>query len=152
MFHYATEKWSKAVKMSVGLLLITHAGIASNMLNTAKKMLGVCPLATRALEVPLDISPEKIAAQAQAYISTLDQGNGVLILTDLYGSTPSNISSELLVSSGLKLVAGLNLPMLVRLLNYPQLDLEEMTQKALSGGKDGIILYSPAAREALLKP
>ncbi len=58
-----------------------------------------------------------------------------------YGSTPSNISSQLLVNSGLKLVAGLNLPMLVRLLNYPQLDLEEMTQKALSGGKDGIILY-----------
>ena len=127
--------------MSVGLLLITHEGIASNMLSTAKNMLGVCPLATRALEVPLDTSPEEIIIQAQSYIKTLDQGNGVLILTDLYGSTPSNIGSQLLVNSGLRLVAGLNLPMLVRLLNYPQLDLEKMTQKALSGGKDGIMLY-----------
>jgi len=127
--------------MSVGLLLITHEGIASNMLSTAKNMLGVCPLATRALEVPLDTSPEEIIIQAQIYIKTLDQGNGVLILTDLYGSTPSNIGGQLLVNSGLRLVAGLNLPMLVRLLNYPQLDLEKMTQKALSGGKDGIILY-----------
>ena len=127
--------------MSVGLLLITHEGIASNMLSTAKNMLGVCPLATRALEVPLDTSPEDIIIQAQSYIETLDQGNGVLILTDLYGSTPSNISSQLLVNSGLRLVSGLNLPMLVRLLNYPQLDLEKMTQKALSGGKEGIMLY-----------
>ena len=130
--------------MSVGLLLITHEGIATSMLNTAKKMLGICPLATRALEVPLDESPEKITSQAQTYIEELDQGNGILILTDLYGSTPSNIGCKLLINPNLKLVAGLNLSMLVRLLNYPQLDLEEMTQKALSGGKDGILLFNRA--------
>ena len=133
--------------MSVGLLLITHEGIASNLLSTAKKMLGICPLATRALEVPLDASPEEIISQAQTYIEMLDQGNGVLILTDLYGSTPSNVGSKLLVNSGLKLVAGLNLPMLVRLLNYPQLDLEEMTKKALTGGKDGIMIYDQIGRK-----
>lgn len=126
--------------MSVGLLLITHEGIASNMLSTAKNMLGICPLSTHALEVPLDTSPEEITAQAQLHIKNLDQGNGVLILTDLYGSTPSNIGNKLLVNSNVELIAGLNLPMLVRLLNYPQLDLQEMVQKALSGGKDGIIL------------
>jgi len=132
--------------VSVGLLLITHEGIASNLLSTAKKMLGVCPLATRALEVPLDISTEEMISQAQIYIEALDQGHGVLILTDLYGSTPSNVGSKLLVNSGLKLVAGLNLPMLVRLLNYPQLNLDEMTQKALTGGKDGIMLYDQIGR------
>lgn len=132
--------------MSVGLLLITHEGIASNLLNTARDILGICPLATRALEVPMDISPESMIAQAQIYIGDLDQGNGVLILTDLYGGTPSNIGNKLLVNSGLKLVAGLNLPMLVRLLNYPQLDLNEMTQKALTGGKDGIMIYDQIGR------
>lgn len=126
--------------MSVGLLLITHEGIASSMLNTAKKMLGICPLNTRALEVPLDTSPEKILSQAKDYMTELNQGNGVLIITDLFGSTPSNIGSKLVIDSETKLVSGLNLPMLVRLLNYPQLDLDEMTKKALSGGKDGIIV------------
>ena len=87
--------------MSVGLLIITHEGIASNLLNTAKNMLGICPLATRALEVPLDTSPEEIQIMAQSYLEILDQGNGVLILTDLYGSTPCNISRQLLVNSGL---------------------------------------------------
>lgn len=126
--------------MSVGLLLITHEGIASNMLTTAKNMLGVCPLSTRVLEVPLDTSPEEMIHQASIHIETLEQGNGVLILTDLYGSTPSNVGNKLLTNSSLRLVAGLNLPMLVRLLNYPQLDLDKMTSKALSGGKDGILL------------
>jgi mannose PTS system EIIA component len=138
MFLYATEKWNK--EMSVGLLIITHEGIASNLLNTAKKMLGICPLATRALEVPLDTSPEEIQTIAQSYLEMLDQGNGVLILTDLYGSTPCNISRQLLVNSGLRLVSGINLPMLVRILNYPQLNLEEMSLKAISGGQDGILL------------
>lgn len=134
--------------MSVGLLLISHEGIASNMLSTAKNMLGVCPLSTRILEVPLDSSLEDMTNQAQNHIKTLDQGNGVLVLTDLYGSTPSNISRNLLLGPDIKLVAGLNLPMLVRLLNYPQLDLEKMTNKALSGGKDGILLVEPTDRQS----
>jgi PTS system ascorbate-specific IIA component len=67
-------------------------------------------------------------------------GHGVLILTDLYGSTPGNIAKNLLVDSGFKLVSGMNLPMLIRILNYPELDLEAMAEKAVSGGKDGILL------------
>lgn len=133
--------------MSVGLLLITHEGIASSLLNTSTKMLGICPLSTRTLEVPLDASPEKIICQAKTYIEVLNQGNGVLIITDLFGSTPSNIGSKLVIDSATRLVTGLNLPMLVRLLNYPQLDLDEMTQKALSGGKDGIILTEQSGNQ-----
>lgn len=126
--------------MSVGLLLISHNGIASHLLATAKHMLGTTPLATRVLDVPFDAPVEKIQKQAQIYIDYLDKDHGVLILTDLYGSTPSNIAKNLLVHSGFKLVSGLNLPMLVRILNYPELSLEAMAKKAVSGGKDGILL------------
>lgn len=133
--------------MSVGLLLITHEGIASSLLNTAKKILGVCPLATRALEVPLDYPPEEIQKQAQSYIETLDKGNGVLILTDLYGGTPSNISKSILSTSGLCLVSGLNLPMLIRILNYPELSLKEMAEKAMTGGKDSIFICNQDAQD-----
>ena len=128
--------------MSVGLLLISHEGIASHLLNTARQMLGTTPLATRALDVPFDAPLDKVQQQAQSYIETLDQGHGVLILTDLYGSTPSNIGKNLMVDSGFKLVSGLNLPMLVRILNYPELNLDDMASKALSCGKDGVILFN----------
>lgn len=126
--------------MSVGLLLITHKNIASHLLDTAKLMLDTCPLATRALEVPLDYPVEDVLSQAELYISTLDTGNGVLILTDIYGGTPSNIARTLSENHKCRLVSGLNLPMLIRVLNYPQLNLEDMALKAISGGHDGIIL------------
>ncbi len=126
--------------MSVGLLLITHKNIASSLLETARLMLDTCPLATRALEVPLDYPVADILSQATEYCRLLDSGNGVLILTDIYGATPSNIGKQLCEESNCKLVAGINLPMLVRILNYPQLNLESMALKAVSGGHDGIIL------------
>lgn len=126
--------------MSVGLLLISHKNIASNLLETARQILDTCPLATRALEVPMDYPVEKILEQAEGYINSLDTGNGVLILTDIYGATPSNIAKQLAASCKCKLVAGMNLPMIVRILNYPQLNLDDMTLKAVSGGHDGILL------------
>lgn len=126
--------------MSVGLLLITHKGIAQGLLNTAANMLGDSPLPTQALEVPLDADPEIILQQGQAYIQQLDQADGVLILSDIYGGTPCNIGQKLLTSPQIKMVTGVNLPMLVRVLNYPQLNLEDITQKAISGGQDGIVL------------
>ena len=125
--------------MSVGLLLITHTGIANNLLDTANKMLGTYATEIKALEVPLDAPIDKIRSQAEQYIKDIDQGQGILILTDLYGSTPSNIGRELLEISGTRLVAGINLPMLVRVLNYSELDLDELVLKAKSGGIDGII-------------
>ncbi len=126
--------------MSVGLLLITHQHVASNLLNTAKQMLDTCPLATRVLEVPLDHPVDDILLQADEHLKYLNTGNGVLILTDIYGATPSNIGKQLCQESDCKLVAGLSLPMLIRVLNYPQLNLENMALKAVSGGHDGILL------------
>jgi len=126
--------------MSVGLLLISHQHIASSLLETARQILDTCPLATRALEVPLDFPVEKVLEQAKNYISSLDTGNGVLILTDIYGATPSNIAKQLAEKYNCKLVSGINLPMLIRVLNYPQLSLENMALKAVSGGHDGILL------------
>jgi len=62
----------------------------------------------------------------------------VLVLTDLYGSTPSNIAQKLIAQRNVHVVSGLNLSMLIRILNYPQLPLLELSEKAVSGGKDGI--------------
>ncbi|MBW3546289.1 MAG: hypothetical protein KY428_11955, partial [Bacteroidetes bacterium] len=64
-----------------------------------------------------------------------DSGDGVLVLTDAFGSTPSNIAMRLSRQSGVTVVSGLNLPMLLRVMNYPQLSLEELQiNNALPGG------------------
>ncbi len=126
--------------MSVGLLIITHGGIGAQMLETATQMLGTCPLQTASLQVNLRCDPDEILTQAQAQLQRLDQGQGVLVLTDAYGSTPSNIANRLRQNDRVSVVAGVNLPMLIRVLNYPALKLSAMVIKALSGGHDGILL------------
>ncbi len=128
--------------MSIGLLIITHNQIGEALLDTAITMIGGYPLQTRTVAVTLNSNPEQITEHARELTRELDQGDGVLILTDMFGSTPSNIATSLLDHPHIMLVTGINLPMLIRVLNYSHLGLAELAQKATSGGHDGIIWSS----------
>ncbi|MCG6859965.1 MAG: PTS fructose transporter subunit IIA [Chromatiaceae bacterium] len=125
--------------MTVGLLLITHNDIGAALLSTASRMLGHCPLEARTLSIAEDCEPNELQARARDIAGQLDTGEGVLVLTDLFGSTPSNIANAL-QGGGRRVLSGVNLPMLVRVLNYPTLSLTDMAAKALSGGRDGVLL------------
>lgn len=124
--------------MSVGVLIITHDGIGAALLGTACFMLDGCPLHTRLLTASRDCDPEELLADALQEIRLLDAGDGVLVLTDLYGATPSNIARRMFADNNVRAVSGLNLSMLIRVLNYADATLEEMLQNALSGATDGI--------------
>jgi mannose PTS system EIIA component len=125
--------------MSVGLCLISHNRIGEALLDTATSMLGGRPLPVAVIPVTSVCDPDKVLAQARDAIRTIDQGDGVIVLTDMYGSTPSNIATSLKRHNGhVVVIAGLNLPMLVRVMNYPGLDLTRLAEKALSGGQEGI--------------
>lgn len=126
--------------MSVGLLIITHDGIGASLLGTASFMLGDCPAQIRLLTASRDCNPDELTADATEEITALDTGEGVLILTDLYGSTPSNIAKNLSGHGSICAVSGLNLSMLIRVLNYPELNLKELAEKAISGGRDGVVI------------
>jgi len=125
--------------MSVGILIITHAKVGDALIDTADKMLGGLPLNVQVMPIPLDCEPDNSLEQALEKIKALDEGDGVLVLTDMFGSTPSNVASQLLQHHGVSVITGVNLPMLIRVLNYPRLSLEELSQKAISGGVDGIM-------------
>ena len=87
-----------------------------------------------------DCDPDDVLIQANQKVASLDKGDGVLVLTDMYGSTPSNIATKLLYEhKNIALIAGINLSMLVRLLNYPDSTLQQLIDKALSGGRDGVL-------------
>ncbi|MEP6483544.1 MAG: PTS fructose IIA subunit family protein [Rudaea sp.] len=125
--------------MSVGILLLTHETMGASLIATAHHILGRISLPLDTLAVPpgseIDIALSDTAARVRA----LDRGEGVLVLTDVYGATPSNVA-EKLNSLGLDVrrVSGLNLPMLLRVLNYPEQSLSELAQTAASGGRTGI--------------
>ncbi len=129
----------------IGLLLITHYQIGDELLKTATGMLGMCPVMTAALSVAPDNDPDAVLNEARRNVTQLNQGAGVLVLTDIYGSTPSNIAAQLADDNQVRVIAGVNLPMLVRVLNYPRLSLDELVNKALSGGRDGILLSNPGS-------
>ena len=124
--------------MSVGILIISHDGIGPALLGTATMMLNGCPLQTKLLTSSRDCDPDQLSEDAVEQLEALDTGEGVLVLTDLYGSTPCNIAQKLTSQKHIHVVSGLNLSMLIRVFNYPQLTLEELSEKAVSGGKDGI--------------
>lgn len=132
--------------MSIGLLLVMHGKLGHHLLDTLTDMMGELPLAADVLEVRRVQAHEVLINQGRKMIERLDAGDGVLILTDAFGSTPSNIANKLADSDRVVVVAGVNLPMLVRIFNYPRLPLPEMARNAVEGGARGIIVCPrPAA-------
>ena len=95
--------------MSVGLLIVTHDGIGPSLLGTTSLMLGGCPLNAKLLMASRDSDPFELADQAKEYIQIIDKGDGVLVITDLYGSTPSNIAAKLKSENIIRIISGLNL-------------------------------------------
>jgi len=124
--------------MAVGILLVSHNQIGTELINTARQMLTCSPLPTKVISIGLNDNPDQIRRQLTEELTGLDQGNGILILTDMFGSTPSNIACTVSERDDIRVVSGLNLPMLIRVLNYPSLTLDKLEQKALTGGREGI--------------
>ncbi|MEI6413526.1 MAG: PTS fructose transporter subunit IIA [Pseudomonadota bacterium] len=121
---------------------MTHTHIGETLLRVASDMLGRCPLPVGILSVSNSCDVDRVCTEARTLAQSLDQGAGLLILTDLYGSTPSNIA-HCLMQEGVRVVSGINLPMLVRVFNYPALNLEALAVKAQSGAIDGIRICAP---------
>jgi len=126
--------------MSVGILIISHNGIGAALFGTANFMIKECPLDVKLLSANRDSDVDDLYESAILLVKELDSGDGVLVLTDLYGSTPSNIANSLHEYANINIVTGLNLSMLIRVFNYPELNLADLTEKAYSGGIDGITI------------
>ncbi len=133
--------------MSVGILLVTHGRLGQLLLNTVSETMGALSLSTSVLEIRRVQSPDVLLRQGARLIEKLNTGQGVLILTDAFGSTPSNIATQLGATPQTQVIAGVNLPMLMRIYNYPALDLAAMTQNALEGGQRGVAICPPPERK-----
>lgn len=130
--------------MAVSILTVTHGSLGHELLVTAESMLDApLPLICRALSVTDTSNADELLSAARELCAEIDQGDGVLVLTDIFGSTPSNICNKLNVSEDVRVLAGLSLPMLIRTMNYPDLNLDNLAEKALSGAHDGIVDCSP---------
>ncbi|MCD6056101.1 MAG: sugar transporter subunit [Gammaproteobacteria bacterium] len=125
--------------MSVGVLLITHKKVGKALVDILKTTFeGRLPLTVATLMVSYRSDPDQLSLKLAKQISRMDTGDGVLILTDMLGATPCNVAKRVITPSKIAVIAGLNLPMLIHVMNYPALSLMELAEKALSGGKEGV--------------
>ena len=130
--------------MSVSILIISDGDIGTSLISTAKQMIRHSTLKIKALkanihlETNIEATLDELYTQASSLVKEIDQGDGVLILTDLFGSTPSNIARRLYDKNNISIVTGVNLSMIICILNSLDLNLEAITERACSGGIDGI--------------
>ena len=126
--------------MSTGLLLITHGRLGQEMLDTVTMIMCQCPLQVKTISIKGDCNPDAEYKAARKACEELDQGDGVLVMTDLYGSTPSNIATRLLECRNTRVISGVSVPMLLRILNYPDTDLDRLADIAVEGAHNGVIV------------
>lgn len=123
----------------IGILIVAHGALGESLIHCASHVVGGRPPNLLQLGVTIHDDPMAILPKAQEMLRQLDQGDGVLILSDIYGATPTNITCRLLEPGRVEGIAGVNLPMLVRALTYRAEPLAIVVEKALSGGHEGII-------------
>lgn len=121
-----------------GILIIAHAPLATALRECIAHIYGGCPARIGALDVLPDSDPVEVVAQATAEIERLREDNGALVLTDMFGATPSNIAARLATVPQVRVLAGVNLPMLVRAVCYRTTPLDTLVDKALTGAAKGV--------------
>lgn len=127
--------------MTCGILLVTHPGVGTALLEVATRLLRHLPLKTDVFEVPFDADLDALLPLASAALRRVDGGEGVLILTDLYGASPSNLAGQLArLGTPVRRVSALSLPMLLRVMNYPEQGLDQLPATAAAGTRNGAIV------------
>jgi PTS system ascorbate-specific IIA component len=123
----------------IGLLIVAHGTLGESLIHCASHVMGKRPLYLRQLGVTVHDDPEAILPQGKDLIRFLDQGSGVLVLTDIFGATPSNIACRLLEPGRVEGVSGVNLPMLIKALTYRDAPMSTLIDKTLMGATEGVI-------------
>jgi PTS system mannose-specific IIA component len=123
----------------IGVLIVTHGEIGTALLHSASQILGSPPPQVATLSVWRQDDPDDLVLRAQELIAGIDDGEGVLVLTDIFGATPGNVVSRLLQDGRIEGVSGVSLPMLLRVLSKRKGPLSAAVQRAMSGGAEGVV-------------
>lgn len=122
----------------IGVVVVTHGRLGAELIKTAEFILGRIE---NVLAVSIDDqrSPDALRAEIEQAVKTVDKGNGVLILTDMFGGTPSNLSLSLLSNGRIEVLSGVNLPMLIKLIQCrSQMKLTDLAQTVSTYARNSI--------------
>ena len=141
-----TQNAKKKAPASVGVILVTHVDYGAKLLEAAQFILGQQEdVVTISVDNSQDVA-ETVSRLTQA-MERLDQGVGVMVLTDMFGGTPTNLSLSLLNKGQVEVVTGVNLPMLLKVLSNRTLSLEKLALAAKEAGLKGIVVAGQLLRK-----
>ncbi len=132
----------------VGLLIVAHGHLGDSLIECAKYVLGNTPADLDAVDLMAYGDSTEMLEAATRRLGALDQGDGVLVLTDIYGATPSNTVCKLARDGAVEVVAGVNLPMLLKALTYRHEPLQSLADRVTQGGQEGIFHVEDCACHA----
>ena len=125
--------------MNTHLLIIAHAPLAHALRECAMHVFPEVGATVAAVDVQAHDAPELTLAQAREALRSLGESAPTLVLTDVVGATPANVAQQLVDGQEARLVAGVNLPMLLRSISYRHEPLDDLVARALSGGAQGVV-------------
>ncbi len=131
----------------IPLLIVAHGTLGESLIQCASFVLGHRPEQLESLDLSVSDEPDEMLVWARAQIARMDQGKGVMILTDVYGATPCNTICKLIEHEHVEAVAGVNLPMLLKALTNRDDDLPLLIRKAVQGGQGGIMYILPSSEQ-----
>ncbi|HEY8249022.1 MAG TPA: hypothetical protein VIG70_00310 [Burkholderiales bacterium] len=123
----------------IGVLIVSHGDIGTSLLTSASQILGDEQKQVATLSVWRADDVDDLVLRARELMESLDSGDGVLVLTDIFGATPGNVVSRLLEDGRIEGVSGASLPMLLRVLTGRNGSLSAAVKRALSGGAEGVV-------------
>lgn len=123
----------------IGILLITHGTYGEALIQNASHVLNKRPPLLNQLGIFAQDDPLDLLPLARQLLQLVDGGDGVLVLTDIFGASPANLALKLLEPGRVEGIAGVNLPMLMRALTYRDRDIKTLLTRARDGGRDGIL-------------
>ena len=123
----------------IGILIVAHGSLADSLVECATHVLGQRPSGLATLDFKGHADPDERQKALQTRLDELDEGNGILVLTDVYGATPSNTLCRVLEPARVEAITGVNLPMLLKALNYrDSLPLPQLIERIVEGGRNSI--------------
>jgi mannose PTS system EIIA component len=134
----AQPAWTPRTTL-IGFLIIAHESLGDSLVQAVTHVLGSRPPQFEVLPVQASDDPAALLPAARELVARLDAGAGVVVFSDIYGATPCNLATRLGQRGRVEIVAGVNLPMLVRAFTYRNKDLETVVRKAISGGCEGVL-------------
>ena len=134
----------------IGVLIVAHDSLGDSLVKAVTHVLGARPAQFEVMSVAASDDPLLLLPAARAAVDRLDTGDGVVVFSDIFGATPSNLAGKLVRPKRVELIAGVNLPMLLRAFTYRTRGMDTLVKKAISGGCEGVLhvevdpVYAPA--------